>query len=84
MLAIQVPCRLERYEKLAAIGIGPTVGHADYPPFAVPKPLTDLILERGAVYALSALPRARGVAALNHEVLYGSVEHRFVVVADPC
>lgn len=68
-------------EELAAVGVGPAVGHGHDPPGGVLERLAELVGELAAPDGGAALAGARGVAALDHEPLDVAVEHRAVVVA---
>jgi hypothetical protein len=70
-------------EELAAIVVLlARVGHAQQPPSRVLQPAVELVGKGLAIVAaLSALPRARGVAALQDEALDQAVEDGVVVVA---
>lgn len=82
---VQVRCGGEGDEKLAAVGVGPFVGHADDAAIVVPQPRSDLIVEGPAPDGATALGIIRGIGMrrstrLSHESRDDTVEGRAVVV----
>ena len=74
MPAIQPGGLFDGEEELAAVGVGPSVGHGE-PALAVVLQLEVLVLELGAVDGLAARARVSSeVAALDHEVGNDPVE----------
>ena len=72
---------LEGDEELAVVAVGPAVGHAHHAQPLVRQRRVELVREGVAPDGAAARARARGVAALHHEVLDQPVEHRAVVLA---
>jgi hypothetical protein len=82
---VQVRCGGEGDEKLAAVGVGPFVGHADDAAIVVPQPRSDLIVEGPSPDGATALGIIRGIGMrrstrLSHESRDDTVEGRAVVV----
>lgn len=85
MFAVEPGRGRERDEELAAVGVGPGVGHAQDPRARVLELQGpgDLVGELVAVDGGAAAARPRRVAALHHEARDDAVEDRLVVVAAP-
>ena len=77
---VEVRRRAERDEELAAVGVGPAVGHRQDAGLVVPEPRVELVgeLVAGAADALS-----QRIAALDHEAVDHAVEDDAVVVRRP-
>ena len=69
MFPIQPLSRGQGNEELTPVGVGATVGHAQYTGPSVLQFCMDLILERFPVDARSTSASGRWIAALDHEVL---------------
>lgn len=76
--------RSECDEELAAIGVRPTIGHAQDASAGMLEARTDLIVKLLAPDGLAATSRARRIAGLKHKVDNDAVEDDVVVVASLC
>lgn len=84
MLPVQPRCRSQGDEKLAAIGVGSAIRHAQDPCARMFQCRADFILELFAVDRAAPSACAGGVAALDHEIGDDAVEDHVVVVAALC
>ena len=76
-----MPRRGQRDKKLASVGIGPSVRHAEDSGCGVGELGDDFVGESAAVDGGAAAAGARGVAGLDHEVADDAVGGDGVVVA---
>lgn len=81
VLPIEPGCGCQGDKKLAAIGVGPTVGHAQDARAGVLERSRDLVFEFFAVDGLASATGTGGVAGLDHEVGDDAVEDDIVVVS---
>ena len=81
MSAVQMPRRGQRDKKLASVGIGPSVRHAEDSGCGVGELGDDFVGESAAVDGGAAAAGAGGVAGLDHEVADDAVGGDGVVVA---
>lgn len=81
MLSVQPWGRGKGDEELAAVGVGPAVGHAQNSSTGVLELASNLVLEFLAVDGASSSAGAGGITGLDHEVGDDAVEDDIVIVA---
>lgn len=81
---VQMSRGCECDEKLAAIGVGASVGHAEHAGSRMGELRNDLVGEAGAVDGRATATSASRIASLDHEVTDDTVAGDRVVVSRCC
>ncbi len=83
VFAVEPGCGCRGDEKLRAVGVGSTVGHAHRERAVVLQTFMELVLEIFAPDRLSATPSSFRIARLDHESLDHTMEQNPIVISTP-